>query len=144
MRRAAIEKQRTLQVWRRHLVTHSFKLVCECELQPGRFRKSQRVVGCGRPRCWLWHYDKLAGIPTPRHLRSTAAEREGLADVPTNPRINPDPEPHPTKWTARPNAFDFLKDKYWVGSMHTARSAKTRISPLKGRSCQRLAQCVSY
>jgi hypothetical protein len=91
MRRAALEKQRTLQVWRRHLVTHGVPLVCGCELQPGRFRKSQRVGGCGRPRCWLCHYDKLAGNPKPRDLRLLAAEREGFADVPTNPRINTDP-----------------------------------------------------
>jgi hypothetical protein len=91
MRRAALEKHRTLQVWRRHLVTHGASLLCACELQPGRFRKSQRVGGCGRARCWLCHYDKLAGNPTARDLRLLAAQREGLADVPTNPRINPDP-----------------------------------------------------
>src|SRR3989442_3642090 len=81
MRRAAIEKSRTLRIWRGHLTTHGGKIACDCELQPGRFRKSQRIGGCGRPRCWLCHFDKLAGLPTVSDLRSFATEREGLAEA---------------------------------------------------------------
>jgi len=81
MRRAAIERFRTLRVWRQHLATHGAKVVCDCEFQAGRFRKSQRVGGCGRPRCWLCHFDKLAEIPTVRDLRSFASEREGFAEA---------------------------------------------------------------
>src|SRR3972149_11115447 len=79
MRRAATEKSRTLQTWRDHLATHAAKIACTCELQPGRFRKSQRIGGCGRPRCWLCHYDKLAGNLSVRDRRSIANEREGIA-----------------------------------------------------------------
>jgi hypothetical protein len=81
MRRAALEKARTIQTWRRHLVTHGSEIACECELQPGRFRKSQRVGGCRRPGCWLCHFDKLSGIPTVRDRRALANEREGIAEV---------------------------------------------------------------
>ena len=79
MRRAAIERNRTLRIWRSHLATHFGQLVCECELQPGRFRKSQRAGGCGRPRCWLCHSAKLAGRPTLKELRWLADYIEGLA-----------------------------------------------------------------
>ena len=81
MRRAAIERFRTLQTWRDHLAVHGATIFCDCELQPGRFRKSQRIGGCGRSRCWLCHYEKLAGCPTVHDLRSLATEREGLAEL---------------------------------------------------------------
>jgi hypothetical protein len=81
MRRAALEKHRTIQTWRRHLATHGLTLTCECELQPGRFRKSQRVGGCGRPRCYLCHFAKLTDQPTVRDMRYLASLREGLAET---------------------------------------------------------------
>src|SRR5919198_5897222 len=81
MRRAAIEKFRTQRVWREHLASHGATVLCSCDLEPGRFRKSQRVGGCGRPRCWLCHYDKLAGVPTAQDLRAFASERGGLVEV---------------------------------------------------------------
>ena len=81
MRRAAIEKSRTLQTWRRHLATHGHKVVCDCELQPGRFRKSQRIGGCGLPRCYLCHFAKLTDQPTVQGMRFLAALREGLAET---------------------------------------------------------------
>jgi hypothetical protein len=57
MQRAAIERVRTIRTWRSHLRTHGAQVLCVCELQPGRFRKSQRVGGCGRARCWLCRPD---------------------------------------------------------------------------------------
>jgi len=81
MRRAALEKYRTLRIWRNHLATHHGQILCECELQPGRFRKSQRVGGCGRPRCWLCHYDKLSGIPTIQEQRALINQIEGIVDL---------------------------------------------------------------
>ena len=81
MRRAAIEKHRTLRVWRAHLATHEQPVVCTCDLEPGRFRKSQRVGGCGRARCWLCHSDKLVGRPTQADVRAIAKYREGLIEV---------------------------------------------------------------
>lgn len=81
MRRAAIEKHRTLRIWRAHLATHKQPVVCSCDLQPGRFRKSQRIGGCGRTRCWLCHGEKLAGRPTQGDVRAIARYREGLIEV---------------------------------------------------------------
>jgi len=80
MKRAAIEKPKTVHTWRNHLATHHGQLIWDCELQPGRFRKSQRIGGCGRPRCWLCHPDKLAGRPTIQQRRFLAKQLEGLAE----------------------------------------------------------------
>ena len=64
MKRANEERPRTLRVWRQHLVGHGPGPVdCVCELQPGRFRKGERVGGCGKARCLLCHGDKLLKIP---------------------------------------------------------------------------------
>ncbi len=81
MKRAASEKTRTLQVWRKHLIKHRGNLQCVCEFQPGRFRKAQRVGGCGRTQCWLCHGDKLAGLATLRERRAAAALCEGLVEL---------------------------------------------------------------
>lgn len=90
MKRAAIEKSRTLRVWRRHLATHDPGSLCVCELQPGRFRKSQRIGGCGCVQCWLCHPEKLSGTPTLTDVRAFASYSEGLAEVllarPASPR----------------------------------------------------------
>jgi hypothetical protein len=87
MQRAALERSRTRRVWLQHLRTHGELVNCACELQPGRFRKSQRVGGCGRRHCWLCHYFKLADIPTLQELRMLERFREGLAEVsPSNNR----------------------------------------------------------
>lgn len=82
MKRAAIERARTLATWKRHLSLHApAERACRCEQQPGRFRKGERAGGCGRPRCWLCHGDKLAGLPRPGLRRALAAEREGLREL---------------------------------------------------------------
>ena len=81
MRRAADDKARTIRIWRGHVATHRGQIRCDCELQSDRFRKSQRIGGCGGPRCWLCHSDKLAGRPTLRDLRAIAAQIEGLAEL---------------------------------------------------------------
>ena len=89
MQRAAIEKFRTLRAWRAHLATHAVPVVCACDLQPGRFRKSQRVGGCGRPHCWLCHSGKLSGELTVKDRRAFAVMSEGLAEIgETNSRSN--------------------------------------------------------
>lgn len=72
-----------LQVWRKHLAAHGMNALCDCEFLPGRFRKSQRVGGCGRPRCWLYHYDKLAGCPTVRDRRDDARVADDLVNLVT-------------------------------------------------------------
>ena len=79
MQRAALERLRTLHTWRAHLLQHDEPALCVCEQQPGRFRKSQRIGGCGRPRCWLCHGEKLAGRPKPRQRLDRHRYREGVA-----------------------------------------------------------------
>ena len=81
MKRAAIERRQTLRTWRAHLVRHREGALCACEFQPGRFRKSQRVGGCGRPQCWLCHGDKLAHVARPRDVRARVRHREGLGEL---------------------------------------------------------------
>ena len=81
MKRASIERHQTLRTWRAHLARHREEVLCACEFQPGRFRKSQRVGGCGRPQCWLCHGDKLSGIARPRDTRARALYREGLVEI---------------------------------------------------------------
>ena len=71
------ERGRTLGVWRRHLSFHNRSAVlCSCEFQPGRFRKGQRVWGCGKARCYLCHGDKLLKQPTLQQRRANITRRE--------------------------------------------------------------------
>jgi len=67
MRRATLERARALRVWRAHnWLYHRWddEPTCICDKQPNRFRKGQKQGGCGKPRCYLCHGDKLLGIPT--------------------------------------------------------------------------------
>ena len=82
MKRAAAERQRTVAVWRRHLAAHGTEAArCPCELQPGRFRKGQRVGGCGNARCYLCHFDKLLGRPRPSQQRAEIRFQEWSRDL---------------------------------------------------------------
>jgi hypothetical protein len=77
MKRAAFERVRTIAVWRRHLASHGAEVgLCDCELQPGRFRKGQRIGGCGNARCYLCHFEKLFGFPKPSQRRAEISFRE--------------------------------------------------------------------
>jgi hypothetical protein len=81
VKRAAQERNRTLQVWRRHLAGHApGTAVCTCERQPGRFRKGQRLGGCGNSRCYLCHADKLLKRPTRQQRRADSSFNEWLRD----------------------------------------------------------------
>lgn len=74
MKRAAFERGRTISVWRRHLAAHDRgAALCACEYQPGRFRKGQRVGGCGNPRCYLCHGEKLLKIPDRSQRRANVS-----------------------------------------------------------------------
>jgi hypothetical protein len=67
MRRAAIERARALRVWKDHnRIIHGNEddTGCICDKQPNRFRKGQKRGGCGKPRCYMCHGDKLLGIRT--------------------------------------------------------------------------------
>ena len=77
MKRAAVERQRTVRVWRQHLsyIHGNDPDLCVCELQPGRFRK-HRISGCGRPRCYFCHADKLCKRPTFQQRRSDVSFHE--------------------------------------------------------------------
>ena len=81
MKRAAVEKVRTVRTWSRHFRTHRLPIRCECEFQVGRFRKAQRIGGCGKARCYLCHFEKLSGIPKVQELRGAATLREGLTEA---------------------------------------------------------------
>lgn len=79
MRRAAQERARSLRVWRQHLKLHGKEaLHCACENQAGRFRKGQRIGGCGNARCYLCHGDKLLKRPSRQQQQSNIAFREAL------------------------------------------------------------------
>ena len=74
MKRAAFERRRTISVWRRHLASHGADAaLCACDYQPGRFRKGQRVGGCGNARCYLCHGEKLFKIPDRSQRRADAS-----------------------------------------------------------------------
>lgn len=66
MRRAALERSRALRVWREHnrIVHNGLDTGCICDQQPNRFRKGQKRGGCGKPRCYLCHGEKLLDLPT--------------------------------------------------------------------------------
>ena len=48
MRRASLERPRTLRAWRAHnrIIHNDLATDCICDDQPGRFRKGQRIAGC--------------------------------------------------------------------------------------------------
>lgn len=77
MQRAARERLRTLKLRKR------WQALARTRGLPAppanRFRKQLRAGGCGHPRCWLCHGDKLAQRPAPRQRRALAAARDGLA-----------------------------------------------------------------
>lgn len=81
MKRANIERSRTIRVWRRHLSFHAGEaLNCRCELQVGRFRKTQRRLGCGKARCFLCHREKLLKHPTLQQRRADTTMRDWVRD----------------------------------------------------------------
>jgi hypothetical protein len=100
MKRAAEEFTRTKNVWRQHLRAHQGAVACVCEFQIGRFRKGQRIGGCGHSKCWVCHSEKLGREPTLQHLRSVANFLEGLAEASSlsNNALEADPG---TSWPHR-------------------------------------------
>ena len=82
MQRAHEERLRTIHVWRQHLAWHgSGPLTCVCEFQIGRFRKGQRVGGCGKARCYLCHGEKLCKRPTLQQRRADISYKEWLYEL---------------------------------------------------------------
>jgi hypothetical protein len=78
MRRASLERARTVRVWRAHqvLIHDGLPTSCVCDEQAGRFRKGQRFGGCARPRCGLCKRHKLNREPNPRDCRAALSYRE--------------------------------------------------------------------
>jgi len=78
MRRASLERPRTLRVWRAHnrLIHDGLATGCICDERPGYFRKGQRIGGCGRPRCGLCKSYKLNHESTARDYRAALSYRE--------------------------------------------------------------------
>ena len=84
MRRAALERARTLRAWRLHLrLVHPGPdpPLCICESQPGRFRKTERIRGCGKARCWLCKRAKLMHTPRCRERLSNISYHEWLLEL---------------------------------------------------------------
>jgi len=83
MRRASIERPRTLRVWRAHnrFIHDGLPTNCRCDEQPGRFRKGQRIGGCGRPRCGLCKRHKLTKVRTFAEYRAAFSYREWGDDL---------------------------------------------------------------
>ena len=77
MRRASLERPRTLRVWRAHnrIIHNDLATDCICDDQPGRFRKGQRIAGCDRQHCDCKLY-KLSHEVTHRDYRAALAYRE--------------------------------------------------------------------
>ena len=77
MKRAHAERPHTVHVWRTHISWHGpGPLACRCEFQSGRFRKGQRIGGCGKARCYLCHGDKLLQRPRLQQHRSDISYKE--------------------------------------------------------------------
>lgn len=77
MKRAAFERLKTVAVWRAHLASQgAHGALCAREVQPGRFRKGQRIGGCGNARCYLCHSEKLLRLPKPSQRRADISFRE--------------------------------------------------------------------
>lgn len=82
MKRASMDRHRTIRVWREHIAGHGPEAIaCKCELKAGRFRKGQRAGGCGRPRCYLCHMAKLTKRAKIRQVRADVSYREWVADI---------------------------------------------------------------
>ena len=81
MRRAAIERARTVRTWRAHnfFVHRGERTGCICDEQPGRFRKVS-LGDCGKARCYLCHSGKLLGEPTIKDLVARDRFRDSLLD----------------------------------------------------------------
>jgi hypothetical protein len=85
MYRAAVEKTRTLKTWKQHNIrVHKGEdeTGCICDRQANRFRKGQKILGCGKgSRCLFCSNPRNRG-ELPRHeLKQMDRERDQLADV---------------------------------------------------------------
>jgi len=85
MKRAAEERHIAKNRWREHRINHLEqsqrfygyeKVDCICDNQVGRFRKGQRVGGCGNPRCYSCHSDKLLKVPRMQTKKANISAKE--------------------------------------------------------------------
>ena len=89
MRRAAMERERTLREWRKHNEARHMgwsgnparpEQICICDLQPNRFRKMS-FGDCGKAQCYLCHHEKLMGFPKYDERKARERERAGLEEA---------------------------------------------------------------
>ncbi len=80
MKRAALERQRAVRIWRQHAALNSSLHSGNPELHPGHFRKGLRVAGCGNAGCRLCHSGKIDGSPTLREWRHNFTYREQIIE----------------------------------------------------------------
>ena len=81
MKRAAIERPRVRNVWALHNRLNRARMGADEVPQIGRFRKSQRVGGCGNTACMLCHAGKLLGDERVSERRSRFDYVEGLDEA---------------------------------------------------------------
>jgi hypothetical protein len=72
----------------RHIIAQRAKLWQSLNpdnpIQPGRFRK-RTPLGCGNPRCYLCHSEKLTHKPRPQQMRQHEQSAFDLLDMQDQP-----------------------------------------------------------
>lgn len=87
MKRAAQERHRAKTTRLKHLhLAHRDQLLsgrvdCVCDIQVNRFRKGQKQMGCGKPRCFICHSEKLFNRPRALEKRARASTLDGLKEL---------------------------------------------------------------
>jgi len=81
MKRAALDRQRSVRAWRRYMAAPDLAGHPDRSLQPGHFRKGLRIGGCGNSGCRLCHAGKIDGYPTLQEWRHSFSYREQLLDA---------------------------------------------------------------
>ena len=88
VKRAALEKNRTRRTWKKHIsFAHAYEIqttgitACICDQQVNRFRKGQKMLGCGQPQCMSCHPGKVLGKPTIAELKARVVEKEGRSEL---------------------------------------------------------------
>lgn len=77
MYRAAIEKLRTVKTWRTHQQLNHNNRICGCDNEVNRFRKGQKIHGCGRGRrCRVCSLEKYYDRPRISDLKQMDRERD--------------------------------------------------------------------
>lgn len=81
MRRAALERPRTIRVWLSHNREYhdSLPTRCRCDEQPGRFRKGERIGGGCSSHCPCKLHKRLKAV-VHRDYRAAHSYREQVVE----------------------------------------------------------------